>query len=141
MTLTRWNPYREMEEMLGKYDRKPGSQETLTLADWAPSVDIAESDEEFLIKVELPEVNKEDVSVVANDGVLTLRGERKSDKEEKTKKFHRVERSYGSFARTFTLPDNVDPEKIEATYKNGMLYLHLAKVEAARPKSIEIQVA
>lgn len=141
MTLARWNPFREMEHMLGKYDPNPSSREMLTLADWAPMVDISENDEEFLIKVELPEVKKEDVTVVANDGVLTLRGERKSEKEEKNKKFHRVERAYGSFARSFTLPDNVDAERIQATYKNGMLYLHLAKTEAARPKSIEIKVA
>jgi len=102
--------------------------------------DIAETDKAFVIKAEIPEVNKEDVKVIVDNGVLTIRGERKQEKEEKGKKFHRVERSYGSFARSFTLPDNVDETKITASFKDGMLNLQIQKTEKAKPKVIEVKV-
>ena len=149
MTLTRWNPLREMDEIFDRFNRSfgrhpargEGSQELMTVADWAPTVDISETEDEYLIKVELPGVPKEDVKVTIHDGVLTLQGERKLEREEKNKKFHRVERAYGSFARSFTLPDNVDGNKVTAEHKDGLLYLHLNKVEEAKPKSIEVKVA
>ena len=149
MTLTRWNPFRDMEEIFDRFDRSSGrlparsegSQELMTIADWAPSVDVSETDDEYLIKVELPEVRKEDVKVTIHDGVLTLQGERKLEREEKNKKYHRVERAYGSFARSFTLPENVDGNSVKATNKDGMLYLHLGKTEETKPKSIEVKVA
>jgi HSP20 family protein len=118
-----------------------GSRELMTIADWAPTVDVSETDDEYLIKVELPEVRKEDVKVTIHDGVLTLQGERKLEREEKNKKYHRVERAYGSFARSFTLPDNVDDNSVKARNRDGMLYLHLGKTEEAKPKSIEVNVA
>jgi len=108
--------------------------------DWVPRVDIAETDTEFEIKVEIPEVNKEDVKVAVYNGVLTIRGERKQEKEEHGKKFHRVERKYGSFTRSFTLPDNVDENAIKAAFKDGMLHLHIQKTEEAKPKVIEVNV-
>ena len=117
-----------------------GSQEVLAAGDWAPRVDIAETDTEFTIKAEIPEVKKEDVKVTVDSGVLTIRGERKQEKEEKDKKFHRVERYYGSFTRSFSLPDNVDESKIEASFKDGMLNLQIPKTEAAKPKAIEVKV-
>lgn len=147
--LTRWNPFREMEEL---FDRFGGSlarrssrqgdtgQESMTLADWVPTVDIVENDEEFLIKMELPEIRKEDVQVSLNQGVLTIQGERKAEREEKNRKYHRVERSYGTFARTFALPDNVDEDSIRARFKEGMLYLHVAKTERSKPKAIDIKI-
>ena len=148
--MTSWNPLREMEEILERFGRSrgrlpaarqaEGGQEIMTLADWTPTVDISESEDEYLIKVELPEVRKEDVRVAVNQGVLTIQGERKLEREEKNKKYHRVERAYGSFARSFTLPDEVEGDSIKARHKDGMLYLHLAKTEAAKPKSIEIKV-
>jgi len=150
MTLTRWNPFREMEEIFDRFNqssgrrpasRSEGSQELMTVADWAPTVDVSETDDEYLIKVELPEVRKEDVKVTIHDGVLTLQGERKLERDEKNKKYHRVERSYGTFARSFTLPDNVDDNSVKAQNKDGMLYLHLGKTEEAKPKSIEVKVA
>lgn len=148
MSLTRWNPFRDMEMLFDRLDRQRGAvargedrQELMTVADWTPSVDVSETEDEYLIKVELPEVRKEDVKVTIHDGVLTLRGERKLETEEKNKKFHRVERAYGSFARSFTLPENVDDGSVEAQHKDGMLYLHLGKVEQAKPKSIEVKVA
>jgi HSP20 family molecular chaperone IbpA len=92
------------------------------------------------IKAEIPEVNKEDVKVTVHNGVLTIQGERKQEKEEKGKRFHRVERHYGSFTRSFTLPDNVDETKISASFKDGVLNLQIQKTEEAKPKSIEVKV-
>ena len=89
----------------------------------------------LLIKAEIPDVNKDDVKVTVDNGVLTIRGERKQEKEEKGKKFHRVERYYGSFTRSFTLPDNVDEAKIKASFKEGMLNLQIQKTENAKTES------
>ena len=108
--------------------------------EWSPQVDIAETEKEFVIKAEIPEVKKEDVKVTVENGVLTIRGERKQEAEEKGKKFHRVERHYGSFTRSFTLPDNVDAANIKASFKDGMLALQIQKTVEAKPKSIEVKV-
>jgi HSP20 family protein len=115
-------------------------KETMVVADWVPSVDVSETDGEYQIKAEIPDVKKEDVKVTLADGVLTIQGERKHEKEEKGKKYHRVERSYGSFARSFTLPDLVDEEKVKAEFKDGVLNLQLPKSEKAKPKAIEVKV-
>ena len=148
MTLVRWNPSRELEEMSDRLNRmfnrqdlpQANAKETMVVADWAPSVDISETDGEYQIKAEIPDVKKEDVKVTLEDGVLTIQGERKHEKEEKGKKYHRVERSYGSFARSFTLPDLVDEEKVKAEFKDGVLNLQLPKSEKAKPKAIEVKV-
>ena len=145
MQLTKWDPFRQMEDMFDRYSRnigwpRGGSQEIMATGDWAPRVDIAETDNEFIIKAEIPEVKKEDVKVTVDSGVLAIRGERKQEKEEKGKKFHRVERYYGSFTRSFTLPDNVDESKIEASFKDGVLNLKIPKTEAVKPKAIEVKV-
>lgn len=113
----------------------------MTVADWAPSVDISETDEEFHIEAELPEVKREDVRVTLGNGVLTLQGERKEEREEKDRKVHRIERSYGRFVRSFTLPDLVDDTRVKAEFRNGVLHLHLPKSEKAKPKAIEVKVA
>ena len=109
--------------------------------DWAPSVDISENNEEFMIKAELPGVNKEDVKVAVEDGVVRIQGERKQEKEEKDKKFHRVERSYGSFMRTFRLPDNIDESNVQAQFKDGVLTVRLPKSPTAKPKALEVKVS
>jgi len=148
MNLVRWVPFRELEEMSNRLNRlfeRPtlrtgNGKEALTVADWVPSVDISETDTEYLIKAELPEVKKEDVKVTLQDGVLMIQGERQQEKEEKGKKFHRVERSYGSFVRSFTLPDYVDNTNVKAEFKEGILNLHLPKSERAKPKAIEVRV-
>jgi HSP20 family protein len=145
MAVLRQDSEREMEAMFDRYTRavgqpRAGSQEVIATGDWAPRVDIAETDKAFEIKVEIPEVNKEDVKVTVHNGVLTVQGERKLEKEEKGKKFHRVERYYGSFTRSFTLPDNVDETKISASFKNGVLNLQIQKIKEAKPKSIEVKV-
>ena len=105
-----------------------------------PRVDIAESDSEIEIRAEIPDVKKEDVKVGVDDGVLTIEGRRNKEKEEKGKRFHRIERSYGSFARSFTLPDHTDETKIKATFKDGMLNLHIPKTPNGKPKAIQVKV-
>lgn len=145
MKLTKWDPFREMENMFDRYTKvlnwpRVGSQEMMTTDDWAPRVDIAETDKEFIINAEIPDVKKEDVKVMVDNGILTIRGERKQEKEEKGKKFHRVERFYGSFSRSFTLPNNVDESKIEASFKDGMLNLTVPKIEETKPKAIDVKI-
>ena len=120
---------------------KNGDKELMTVAEWAPAVDITEDDKEYLVKAELPEVKKEDVKVTVENGILTISGERKFEKEEKGKKYHRIERAYGSFVRSFGLPDDADPSKVAAKFANGLLKVQVAKSESARPKQIEVTVA
>jgi HSP20 family protein len=142
MTLARW---REIDDILNRYTRamgqpQAGSQEVIATGDWVPLVDIAETDKAFEIKVEIPDVNKEDVKVSVDNRVLAIWGERKQEKEEEGKKFHRVERSYGVFTRSFTLPDNVDESKVTATFKNGILNLQIQKAKVAKQKAIQVKV-
>jgi HSP20 family protein len=116
-------------------------QESMTVSEWTPLVDITEDDKEYLIKVDLPEVKKEEVKVTVENGLLTISGERKIEKEEKGKRYHRVERAYGCFVRSFSLPDDADSNKVNAEYKDGLLRVHLGKSEHARPKQIEVKVS
>jgi HSP20 family protein len=147
--LTRWNPFKELEDMENRlatlFGRAParrqnGGNEAMTVAEWSPLVDITEDDKEYLIKAELPEVKKEDVKVTVENGVLTITGERKFEKEEKGKKYHRVERAYGNFVRSFTLPDDADANKVSAEFKDGVLKVRVTKSETAKPKQIEVKV-
>jgi HSP20 family protein len=149
MNLVRWDPFRELEEVSDRLNRvfgrsltaKSDGKETMTVADWTPSVDISETEGEYVIKAELPEVKKDDVKITLEEGVLSLQGERKHEKEEKGKKFHRIERAYGRFVRSFVVPDYVDEARIKAEYQDGVLHLHLPKSEKAKPKAIEVKVA
>lgn len=143
MNMTVWDPIREMEALLDRYSRSPrknmaGQGSALEAGDWMPTVDISETDQEFVVRAELPGVDKENVTVTLDNGILTIKGEKKT--ETKDEKQHRVECSYGSFVRSFTLPQNVDTEKVEAGYKNGILNLTIPKLEIAKPKQIEVQV-
>ena len=141
MNITSWHPFREMDDFFRSYNRAltPGSSSEGQLsASWRPTVDITENDNEFLIKAELPEVNKDDIEVNVSNGVLTLSGERKS--ENKDEKEHRIERYYGSFSRSFSLPENVEQDGIKAEGKDGMLYLHLPKTKVEQPRQIQIDV-
>ena len=147
MSLVRWDPFRELEDMSERLNRvfsRPSlgstGKENLTVADWMPTVDISETEGEYLIKAELPEVKKEDVKVTVENGVLTLQGERRREKEEKGKRFHRVERSYGSFVRSFSLPESVEEGAVKAEYRDGVLNLHLPKSEKVKPKAIDVKV-
>lgn len=147
-TITRWNPVRDLEEMQNRLTsvlgfpqtRKNGDKETLTVAEWSPAVDITEDDKEYLVKAELPEIKKEDVKVTVENNVLTISGERKFEKEEKGRRYHRIERSYGSFVRSFTLPDDASSAKVDAKFSNGLLTVHVPKSESARPKQVEIKI-
>lgn len=147
--LSRWNPWKEMEQMQNRlaslWGMDPlrgntGKEETLTIAEWSPRVDIVEDEKEILVKAELPEMKKEDVKVEVDQGVLTVSGERKMEKEEKNKKYHRIEREYGSFLRSFTLPPEVMAGKVSAEFKDGMLMVHLPKNGKAGAKAVEIKV-
>lgn len=115
-------------------------REDVALKAWAPAVDVYEDENAFLIKLELPEVNKNDVKVSLNENTLSISGERRVENEEKRENYHRVERSYGQFYRSFTLPPNVDTQAINAEFKDGMLRLTLPKREEAKPKQIEVKV-
>jgi len=148
--LTRWDPFKEMEELQNRFTRlfgltpaRPGNggQELMTITEWAPSVDIVEDNKEWLVKADLPEVKKEDVKVTVENGVRTITGERQFEKEEKDKKYHRIERSYGNFLRSFTLPDGADGAKVNAEFKDGVLKVHLPKSETAKPKAVEVKVS
>lgn len=116
-------------------------EESMTVPEWAPAVDIIEDDKEYLIKVELPEVQKDAVKVTVEGGTLTISGERQAEKEEKGRKFHRVERYYGRFVRSFAIPDDAEDGKVNAEFKDGVLRVHLTKSEKARPKQIEVKVS
>lgn len=152
MSMVRWDPFRELEEVSDRLNRVFGrsalpatrgsgdTREGFLSFDWAPSVDIAETPDAFEIKAELPDVKKEDVKVSVEEGQLRISGERKQEKEEKGKRFHRVERSYGSFMRSFALPENVDDAKLSAEYKDGVLKVVLPKTEKAKPKAIAVKV-
>lgn len=155
MSLVRWNPVRELvsyptdvlnmrreiNKMFDGFFRggilDDGSFGTSV---WTPAVDVAEHDDEFQVKVELPGVNKDDVKITMQDNILTVRGEKRQEKETKGSEYHRVERSYGSFQRSFTLPTGVKHDKIEATYKDGILTVTLPKAEEAKPKQIDVKV-
>jgi HSP20 family protein len=117
------------------------NEETMASADWAPVVDIVESEQEFVLLAELPGVHKNDVKISVQDGVLTLNGQREQDKEEKGVRYHRTERAYGRFARSFALPESVDEQKLSAELRDGVLKVHLPKAEKAKPRSVEVRVA
>jgi HSP20 family protein len=150
--LTRWNPFREMDDMqrrmsslleLNPFRRNAltTDEENISVPEWAPLVDIAEDGKEYLIKVELPEVHKDDVKVTVEGGTLTIAGERKAEQEEKGRKFHRIERYYGRFERSFSIPDDAEMNNVKAEFKDGVLRVSLAKSEKARPKQVEVKVS
>ena len=141
MSLIRWEPLREMDEFLREYSpflaRSRGAAKD---AAWTPTANVSETEKEYLIKAELPEVKKEDVKITLNDGVITISGERKREKEEKGANEIRIESFYGTFSRSFSLPDNVDPKGIRAESKDGVLRVHVPKTERTQPKTIAIDV-
>ena len=148
--LTRWDPFKEMDDVQTRFAKLlgltppragNGGNEQMTIAEWAPAVDISEDEKEWLVKADLPEIKKEDVKVTVEDGVLTITGERKFEKEVKEKKYHRIERAYGTFLRSFALPDAADGSKVAAEFKDGVLKVHLPKSEKAKPKEVEVKVA
>lgn len=159
MNLAQWDPLRELDEFsdrLTQLFRRSGpsrsaalttgasgaeSRETLAIPDWVPAVDITETPTEYQLKVELPEVKRDQVKVSVQNNLLRIEGERSMEKEEKNTRVHRVERLYGTFLRTFTIPQDVDGSNIAADFKDGMLCVHLPKTEQAQQQSREIQIA
>ena len=146
MNIVRWDPFRELEGIQTRLNRVFGDRpfrtfedENLSFAEWAPAVDIQETEKEYLVKADLPEVKKEDVKVEYEDGILTVQGERKLEKEEKGKTFHKIERGYGKFVRRFALPTEVDQAKVSAEFKEGVLNVHLPKSPNGK-HAIEVKV-
>lgn len=141
MQLAQWIPLREMEDLFSHLQRSPGrGLATAAAGGWAPVVDITENDKEYAVKAELPGVKKEDVKVLVENGVLTLSGERKYEKDDKDEKSHRIERFYGRFERSFSVPDDVLSEKIAAECKEGIVTVHLPKTHIKKAVSAEIKV-
>jgi HSP20 family protein len=142
--LTRWDPWREMhrvqDEMARLFDDRLGGREGESVG-WTPRVDIFEDGEGVALRFELAGVEPKDVDIRFENGVLTLRGERKLEKEEDKENYHRVEMAYGTFTRSFSLPQTIDAEKIRAESKNGVLTVHLPKKPEAKPKAIQVKVS
>jgi HSP20 family protein len=147
MSLVRWDPFAEVDSLfnrmmmprMGRWPRLAVEGESGVMFEWSPSADISETEKEYLIRAELPGMKKEDVKVTVGDGVLTIEGERKQQKDEKSERFHRVETHYGSFTRTFSLPDNVKSDQIRCESKEGVLTVHIPKTEQKKPKEIQVQ--
>jgi HSP20 family protein len=147
MAITRWDPLRDvvtlqsrLNSLFQDYGRGQGEDEALSAAAFAPPVDIYEDEHKLVLKLEVPGIRQEDLDIQVENRTLTVRGERKLDKEEKQENFHRVEHRYGTFARTFTLPSTVDPESVSASYDAGVLKIELAKKAEARPRQIRVNV-
>jgi HSP20 family protein len=140
MSLVRWEPFREMDNFFRRYaadfDRDLRKQNR----DWSPVANISETDKEYLIKAELPEVKKEDIKVSLENGVITVSGERKQEKEAKSENEIRVESFYGTFSRSFALPDNIDEKAVSAESKDGVLRIRIPKTAAAKPKQVSVDV-
>jgi HSP20 family protein len=144
MTLVRWNPIREMNALHNQFHRAlhafPAWEQEESLQSWAPAVDIFERGDDLVLRAEVPAVKKEDLDLKIEKNILTLHGEKRRDDSVKEEHYHRVERHYGSFTRSFSLPSTVDTTRIEAHYRDGVLEVVLPKAEAAKPKQIEVKV-
>lgn len=150
MTIVRWRPMREMlsiqDEMNRLFDRffvkNPWEeQESIDAVNWYPNMDISENNNEFIVSAELPGLKKEDIHITYTNGTLKIEGERKKVKEEKDTNFHRVERVYGKFCRTFQLPSLIKNDKINADFKDGILRINLPKADEVKPKEIEVKLS
>jgi len=146
MRVIKWEPFRDVDDMFERVfadtmRRWPRtSNDERRVYDWAPAADVSETDGEYIIKAELPEVRKDDLNITVQEGVLTLAGERKEEKREDNEKVHRIERFHGSFSRRFTLPDDADEQGIKAESKDGVLVIHIPKQKVAHPEPRQIQV-
>ena len=147
MTLVKWNPEREMNLLQRQVNRlfddffgSPWTGSDRPLASWEPVVDIRENADAYSVHVELPGVKKEEVRITLQNNTLTIRGEKKQESEQKDANFHRIERSYGAFERSFTLPATVRNDKVDASFADGVLTILLPKTEEAKPKEIAVKI-
>ena len=147
MAITRWDPFRDvmtlqnrMNSLFQDFNRSQGDGDSLATTAFVPPVDVYEDEHKIMLKVEAPGMKESDFDIQIENGVLTVKGERKFEKEEKEENFHRIERRYGSFYRSFTLPNTINPETIKASYDAGVLKVELEKRAEARPKQIKVQV-
>ena len=146
MRVIKWEPFRDVDDMFERVfadtmRRWPRtSNDERRVYDWAPAADVSETDGEYIIKAELPEVGKDDLNITVQEGVLTLAGERKEEKREDNEKVHRIERFHGTFSRRFTLPDDADEQGIKAESKDGILVIRIPKHKVAHPQPRQIQV-
>ncbi len=148
MAMVRWDPFRDLAEVqervtraLGDFYGARGQDDVMRRGPWVPPVDIYEGqNHEMVIKAELPDIRREDIDIRVEDNTLTITGEKRIDETVKQDQFHRVERMYGTFTRSFTLPATIDTEKVNADYKNGVLTIKLPMREEAKPKQIQVQV-
>ena len=148
MAIVKWDPFRDMVTLRDRMDRLfddslarlRGAEDDMSLSNWSPSVDVYETTENIVIKAEVPGVKKEDISVEVKDNTLYLKGERKFEKDVKEENYHRMERSYGSFRRVFSLPATVEQDQVKASFKDGVLEIMLPKAEKAKPKKIAVDV-
>jgi HSP20 family protein len=147
MSLIRWDPFGDVDTLFGRLVpsnianwTRLGMEGNGRKLDWAPSADISETDKEYVIRAELPAVKKEDVQVTLDNGMITIKGERKQQKEDKNEKFHRVESFYGTFERRFSLPENVNADSIRCESKEGILTVHIPKTETSKQKAKQITV-
>jgi HSP20 family protein len=146
--LTRWEPIRELASLQERMNRlfndsfsPVTSQESLAAGSFVPPVDVYEDEQGIRLKVEVPGIDEKDIDIRLENNLLTLRGERKIEKETKEENYHRIERSYGSFTRSFTLPNSVNPDEVKASYSKGVLTINLGKRAEARPKQIKVHIA
>jgi len=147
MRVIKWEPFRDVDDIFDRFfaeavRRMPRQfgESSQAAHDWAPLADVTETDGEYLIKAELPEVRKEDLSITVQDGVLTLSGERKQEKRAEGEKAHRIERLYGTFARRFALPENADEQAIRAESKDGLLLIHIPKQKVVEPQPRQVSI-
>ncbi|MCL4479362.1 MAG: Hsp20/alpha crystallin family protein [Deltaproteobacteria bacterium] len=148
MAITKWSPLRELESTMERFNRLFDenigrlrfTDEELATGTWYPSVDIYETKDEVVLKAELPGMEKKDFSIEVKDNMLMLKGERKFERETKEENYYRIERSYGTFHRSFTLPAAVDRDKIKAKYREGILEISMPKVESAKPKQVSVDI-
>jgi len=147
MAIVRWEPLRDLMTAQRDFDRmfrgvfSPEGEGDLSTRTWAPPVDIYENGDNLVLKAEVPGVNPDDVEIRVEDNTLYLKGERKFEKEVKEQNYHRVERTYGTFTRSFSLPNSVDADKVTASYNDGVLTLTMPKKEEAKPRTIKINVS
>jgi HSP20 family protein len=146
--LTRWEPFREFSTLQDRMNRlfresysDPARDESLVASSFAPAVDVYEDEHNVSLKIEVPGIDEKDIDIRVENNLLTVHGERKIEKEEKEENYRRVERQYGSFTRTFTLPNTVDTDNVQATYDKGVLKITLPKKAEAKPKQIKVNVS